>query len=142
LCKYLFQQTTLFKQLIMGIFSAILGNAGSVSTDELSQKFGQLLTENETIELGFKLIRDTFIFTSKRLILVDVQGITGNKTEYKSIAYRSISRFSIETAGTFDLDAELKIWIAGEQQPSIKKQFNKAVNVYDVQKVLAFHVLN
>jgi hypothetical protein len=126
----------------MGIFSAILGNAGSVSTDELSQKFGQLLTENETIELGFKLIRDTFIFTSKRLILVDVQGITGNKTEYKSIAYRSISRFSIETAGTFDLDAELKIWIAGEQQPSIKKQFNKAVNVYDVQKVLAFHVLN
>ncbi len=142
MCKYLFQQTTLFKQLIMGIFSAILGNAGSVSTDELSQKFGQLLTENETIELGFKLIRDTFIFTSKRLILVDVQGITGNKTEYKSIAYRSISRFSIETAGTFDLDAELKIWIAGEQQPSIKKQFNKAVNVYDVQKVLAFHVLN
>lgn len=126
----------------MGIFSAILGNAGSVSIDELSQKFGQLLTENETIELGFKLIRDTFIFTSKRLILVDVQGITGNKTEYKSIAYRSISRFSIETAGTFDLDAELKIWIAGEQQPSIKKQFNKAVNVYDVQKVLAFHVLN
>ena len=126
----------------MGIFSAILGNAGSVSTDELSQKFGQLLTENETIELGFKLIRDTCIFTSKRLILVDVQGITGNKTEYKSIAYRSISRFSIETAGTFDLDAELKIWIAGEQQPSIKKQFNKAVNVYDVQKVLAFHVLN
>lgn len=126
----------------MGIFSAILGNAGAVSTDELSQKFDQLLTENETIELGFKLIRDTFIFTSKRLILVDVQGITGNKTEYKSIAYRSISRFSIETAGTFDLDAELKIWIAGEQMPSIKKQFNKAVNVYEVQKILAFHVLN
>jgi len=126
----------------MGLFSAILGNAGAVSQEELIKKYVQLLTEGEEIELGFKLLRDTFIFTSKRLILVDVQGLTGSKTEYKSITYKSISRFSIETAGTFDLDAELKIWISSEAQPSIRKQFNKSVNVYEVQKVLAHHVLN
>ena len=126
---------------IMGLFSAIIGNAGAVSQDELTKKFGQLLTDNEEIELGFKLVRDTFIFTSKRIILVDVQGITGSKIEYKSITYKSISRFSIETAGTFDLDAELKIWVSSEPQPSIKKQFNKSVNVYEVQKLLAKHVL-
>jgi len=125
----------------MGLFSAILGNASTVSQDELVKQFGQLLTDGEEIELGFKLIRDTFIFTTKRLILVDKQGLTGNKTEYKSISYKSISRFSVETAGTFDLDAELKIWISSELQPSIKKQFNKSVNVYEVQKVLAHHVL-
>ena len=125
----------------MGIFSAILGNAGAVSQEELMKKYGQLLIENEEIEVGFKLIRDTFIFTSKRLILVDVQGLTGSKTEYKSISYKSISRFSVETSGTFDLDAELKIWISSEAQPSIKKQFNKSVNVYEVQKVLAYHIL-
>ncbi len=89
----------------MGIFSAILGNAGSVSQEDLIKKYGQLLTTNEEIEMGFKLIRDTFIFTNKRLILVDVQGLTGIKTEYKSIAYKNITRFSVETAGTFDLDA-------------------------------------
>jgi hypothetical protein len=55
--------------------------------------------------------------------------------------YKSITRFSIETAGTFDLDAELKIWISSEVNPSIIKQFNKSVNVYEVQKVLAQHVL-
>jgi hypothetical protein len=125
----------------MGLFSALLGNAGAVSQEELTKKYGQLLTEGEAIELGFKLIRDTFIFTSKRLILVDVQGLTGSKTEYKSIAYKSITRFSIETAGTFDLDAELKIWVSSEKEPSIVKQFNKSVNVYDVQKVLAGHVM-
>jgi hypothetical protein len=125
----------------MGLFSALLGNAGTVSQDELATKFGQLLTDGEVIELGFKLIRDTFIFTNKRLILVDVQGLTGSKTEYKSITYSSISRFSIETAGTFDLDAELKIWISSEIHPSVKKQFNKSVNVYDIQRVLAHHVL-
>ena len=125
----------------MGLFSAILGNAGAVSQEELIKKYGQLLTEGEEIELGFKLLRDTFIFTNKRLILIDIQGLTGSKTEYKSITYKSISRFSIETADTFDLDAELKIWISSEVQPSIRKQFNKSVNVYDVQKVLAHHVL-
>jgi hypothetical protein len=125
----------------MGLFSALLGNAGAVSQDELNQQYSQLLCEGEEIELGFKLIRDMFIFTNKRLILVDKQGLTGSKTEYKSISYKSISRFSVETAGTFDLDAELKIWVSSELQPSIKKQFNKSVNVYDVQKVLAHHVL-
>ena len=78
---------------------------------------------------------------NKRLIIVDVQGVTGRKREYKSINYKSISRFSVETAGTFDLEAELKIWVSSETEPSIKKQFNKSVNVYDVQKVLAHHVL-
>ncbi|TKC06925.1 PH domain-containing protein [Pedobacter frigoris] len=125
----------------MGLFSALMGNAGAVSKDDLLKNYGTLLIENEEIELGFKLIRDTFIFTSKRLIIVDVQGLTGSKTEYVSIAYKSISRFSIETAGTFDLDAELKIWISSEPVPSVRKKFNKSVNVFDVQKVLAYHVL-
>ena len=125
----------------MGIFSALLGNAGVVSQDELRKEYGNLLIEGENIELGFKLIRDTFVFTSKRLILVDRQGLTGKKTEFMSVSYKSISRFSVETAGTFELDAELKIWISGEGQPSITRKFNKSVNVYDVQKVLAYHVL-
>ena len=126
----------------MGIFSALLGNAGVVNQDELKKEYGNLLIEGEEIELGFKLIRDTFVFTSKRLILVDRQGLTGRKTEFMSVSYKSISRFSVETAGTFELDAELKIWISGEAQPSITKKFNKSVNVYDVQKVIAHHVLN
>ncbi len=125
----------------MGIFSALLGNAGTVSPEELTRDYGKLLIEGESVELGFKLIRDIFMFTNKRLILIDKQGLTGSKTEYFSVSYKSISRFSVETAGTFELDAELKIWVSGEGNPSISKKFNKSVNVYDVQKLLAFHVL-
>ncbi len=125
----------------MGLFSSLLGNAGAVHTEDLNKDYALLLTDGEQIELGFKLIRDVFIFTNKRLILVNKQGLTGSKTEYKSISYKSISRFSIETAGTFELDAELKIWVSSETQPSISKQFNKSVNVYEVQKLLAHYVL-
>lgn len=125
----------------MGIFSALIGNAAVVSQEELIRDYGKLLTEGESIDLGFKLIRDTFIFTSKRMILVNKQGITGSKTEYMSINYKQISRFSIETAGHFDLEAELKIWISSETEASIIKKFNKSVDVYEVQKVLAHYVL-
>ena len=125
----------------MGLFSALMGNAGTVDAKSLIKDYGKLLITNEEIELGFKLIRDTFIFTNKRLIIVDVQGLTGSKTEYVSISYKSISKFSVETAGTFDLDAELRIWIGSETLPSVRKKFNKSVNVFDVQNVLAHHVL-
>jgi len=125
----------------MGLFSNLLGNAGAVSAEDLTKEYQQLLFDGEQIEVGFKVFRDVFMFTNKRLILIDKQGLTGSKIEYLSIGYKSIARFSIETAGTFDLDAELKIWISSEQKPSIQKKFNKAVNVYDVQKILAQHVM-
>lgn len=125
----------------MRIFSALIGNAGAIDRAKLEKEYSKLLTDNEVIELGFKLIRDTFIFTNKRLIMIDIQGITGNKQEYFSVPYKSISRFSIESAGTFDLEAELKIWISSEQNPSIRKNFTRSVDVYEVQKVLAHYVL-
>ncbi len=125
----------------MGLFSALMGNAGAIQPEHLRKDYAQLFIDQEEIELGFKLIRDVFIFTNKRLILVQKQGITGSKIDYLSVAYRSITRFSIETAGPFDLEAELKIWISSEQSPSIVMQFNRSVNVYDVQKVLATYVL-
>lgn len=124
----------------MGILSGLLGNAGVVPAEKLAADYGKLLTDGETIEVGFVVIRDTFVFTNKRLILVNIQGITGSKTEYFSIPYSKITKYSIETAGTFDLDAELKIWVGSDPKP-IEKSFNKKVNIYDLQKVLAAYVL-
>ncbi|MEQ8910294.1 MAG: PH domain-containing protein [Vicingaceae bacterium] len=124
----------------MGLFNSILGNASEVSAEELSKKYGSLLLEDEKIELGFKLFRDVFMFTDRRLVLIDVQGMTGKKVEYKSMPYKNITRYSLETAGTLDLDAELKIWISSEQTPSISKKFNKKINVYEVQKFLTSKV--
>ncbi len=125
----------------MGLFSNLLGNAGVANPDELKKEYGSLMIDGEGIEVGFKLFRDVFIFTNKRLILVDKQGLTGSKVEYLTITYKSISRFSVETSGHFDLDAELKIWISADVNPIIQKKFNKQVNIYDLQRILATHVL-
>ncbi|MBS4804638.1 MAG: PH domain-containing protein [Clostridium sp.] len=124
----------------MGIFNGVMGNASEVNLESLRKDYGKILSPGESIEKGYKLVRDLFLFTNKRLILVDKQGVTGKKTEYHSIPYKSITHFSIETSGHFDLDAELKIWISGTALP-IEKQFNSSLNIYELQSVLAEYCL-
>jgi hypothetical protein len=123
----------------MGLLDGMLGNASKIDPAGIQKEFSQLLAPNERVEHAYQLIRDYFVFTDKRLVIVDKQGITGKKVEYHSIPYRSITHFSIETAGTFDLDAELKIWISGMPAP-VQKTFNKKLNIYEVQAVLASYV--
>lgn len=125
---------------IMGFLDGMMGNASEVKIEDVRKEFEHVLTNGETVDKAYKLVRDMFIFTNKRLILVDKQGLTGKKIELHSIPYRNITHFSIETAGNFDLDAELKIWISSSSAP-IQKQFNKSLNIYDVQSVLAGYVL-
>ncbi len=117
-----------------------MGNASEIDPTTIEGDFSQVLASEEKIERAYQLIRDLFVFTNKRLILVDKQGLTGNKVEYHSLPYKSITHFSVETAGHFDLDAELKIWISGSPMP-IEKRFNKNLNIYLVQSVLAGYVL-
>ncbi len=124
----------------MGLLDGLMGNASEIEVSEIQEDFSRVLSGSERIERAYRLIRDLFVFTDKRLILVDKQGLTGNKVEYHSLPYKSITHFSIETAGHFDLDAELKIWISGSPMP-IQKQFNKNLNIYEVQSVLAGYVL-
>ncbi|OAH53171.1 MULTISPECIES: PH domain-containing protein [Bacillaceae] len=124
----------------MGFLDGLMGNASEVDNEDMKKEFGEVLATNEKVEKSYKLIRDLFIFTNRRLILVDKQGMTGKKVEIQSLPYKSITRFSVETAGSFDLDAELQIWITGDTVP-IKKQFNKSLNIYEVQRVLADYVL-
>ncbi|MBD7911610.1 PH domain-containing protein [Clostridium cibarium] len=124
----------------MGLLGGLMGNASEVNIQEIENEYANLLTPTERIEKAYKLIRDMFIFTDKRLILIDKQGVTGKKTDYHSIPYKSITQFSIETAGHLDLDAELKIWVSSMALP-IQKQFNKSLNIYELQSVLASYVL-
>ena len=58
-----------------------------------------ILIPGEQVELAYALVRDLIVFTEKRLILVDKQGVTGKKTSYKSIPYHSISRFHCRELG-------------------------------------------
>lgn len=124
----------------MGIFNAILGNASEVNIENVSKEFSPILIDGEIIEKAYKLIRDMFIFTNKRLIIVEKQ-LVGTKVNYMSIPYSNIQKFSKESAGILDMDAELKIWLKSEDTP-ISKQFGKGGNnINEVYKILSQHIL-
>ncbi|MEG0047682.1 MAG: PH domain-containing protein [Clostridia bacterium] len=74
---------------------------------------GEILTEGERIVAAFQSIRDGVVFTNKRVISINVQGATGKKKDFTSLAYKKVQTFSIETAGVFDLDSELEMWFSG-----------------------------
>lgn len=105
----------------------------------MQAELAPVLVPGEIIGKGFKIFRDMFIFTDHRLIMIDKQGLTGSKVSYHSILYRSITQFSVETAGSFDADSELKIWVSGGGLP-ITKEFKKGTDVVGIQKYLAYCV--
>lgn len=123
----------------MSILSGLLGHASAFEPAEAQAEYARLLADGEVVEGAFRLVRDVILFTGRRMIFIDKQGLTGRKIEYMSIPYRSIVRFSIESAGHFDLDAELKIWVSGSAEP-IQRTFNRKLDVYALQAVLAGYV--
>ena len=123
----------------MSFLGGMIGNASRMDPAAAAQEYGRLLGKGEQVHAAYLLVRDAFLFTDRRLILIDKQGLTGKKVEYHTVPYKSITHFSVETAGTFDLDAELKIWLSGSPTP-IMKQFGKGVDVYEVQALLSFFV--
>lgn len=126
----------------MGLFSGLLGNASQQNNDKVERDLADILVVGEQVDLAFSLVRDLIVFTEYRLILVDKQGMTGKKVSYKSIPYRSISRFTVETSGHFDLDAELKIWISSATEPAEVLQFKSDNSVIAIQQALAAAVLS
>lgn len=124
----------------MSLLNNLLGNATEVDIEELRKEFGEILIDGEEIEAAFRIFRDKWVFTNKRLIMLDVQGVTGSKREYRSVPYHSINQFSVETGGTFDDDCEMKLWIRGMHEP-LKKEFKRNIDVKALQRMLAKHIL-
>jgi hypothetical protein len=124
----------------MSLVNAIFGTASKINPEDIQSEFSPLLVEGEEIVGAFKVVRDLFVFTQCRLILADKQGLTGSKVEYHSIPYKSISQFSVETAGLFDMDAELKIYISSNPTP-LKKEFKKGTDIIQIHKLLATYVV-
>ncbi|WP_374407411.1 PH domain-containing protein [Pelagerythrobacter sp.] len=107
--------------------------------DEYAARVGDLLLPGEKIVGAFKALRDGIVFTDKRIIAVNVQGITGRKKDFTSLPYSKIVVFSVETAGSFDLDSELEMYFSGLGR--VKFEFTGQTNVVEIARLIAGYVL-
>ena len=98
-----------------------------------------LLIDWESVIMTFQAIRDMVVFTNKRIITINVQGISGKKKDYSSLPYAKIQAFSVETAGSFDLDSEMELWFSGLGK--VKLEFGGSVDIRGICKFIGDFVL-
>ena len=110
-----------------------------IHPQEIAPTVAPLLIEGEQIIACFKAMRDFVVFTNKRVIAVNVQGMTGKKRDFTSLPYSKVQAFSIETAGTFDLDAELDLWFSGLGK--VRLEFKGKADVRALGQMIATYVL-
>jgi hypothetical protein len=106
---------------------------------EYGSMVSDLLLPNERVLNAFRAMRDGVVFTDKRVIAVNVQGITGKKRDFTSLPYSKVVAFSVETAGTFDLDAELELYFSGLGK--VKFEFTGQTNIVEIAKVIGAFIL-
>ncbi len=106
--------------------NAVVFKLKPIAEDKVREDFHKFLIEGEEIFAAFKTVRDQLVFTTKRIIAANVQGMTGSKVDYTSIPYNKIQAFSVESSGTFDIDCEIEVFISavGRARFEIKGNFD------------------
>jgi hypothetical protein len=110
-----------------------------VNDNAFEKMVAPILVGGEEIVRCFQSIRDGVVFTNKRIITINIQGITGKKKDFTSLPYKKIQAFSVETAGDFDLDSELELWFSGMGR--VKLEFIGATDVAHLCKMISQQVL-
>lgn len=106
---------------------------------EYGELVEDLLLADENIIDSYKTMRDGVVFTDKRIIAVNVQGITGSKKDFTSVPYKNIVAYSVETSGTFDIDSELEIYFSAIGK--VRFEFTGKTQILAISKVISKHLL-
>lgn len=110
-----------------------------IAKSKIPEDIEEILAPGEVAVASYRTLRDSATFTDKRIIIRDVQGLTGKKVELYSIPYSSINMWSTETAGLlFDLSAEVELWTRMGQ---IKIILQKGVDVREFDRLIAHCIL-
>ncbi|EWM11457.1 PH domain-containing protein [Kutzneria sp. 744] len=118
---------------------AALLKLARIDPQDIAKSVEPLIVPGEQLHLAFKTVRDFVVFTNKRVIAVNVQGMTGKKKDYTSLPYSKIQAFSVETAGHFDLDAELDLWFSGLGK--VRFEFRGESDVRQISQLIGSYVL-
>ena len=118
--------------------NAAFAKLKQVDPSEVGTTVLSLLVPGEAVISAYKGIRDYVVFTDKRFISVNVQGITGKKQDFTSMPYSKISVFSVETAGTLDLDSELELYFSGVGK--VKFEFSGKSDIIQIGKLISEHM--
>jgi hypothetical protein len=106
---------------------------------DFAEKVSDFLLDDESIIDSYKSMRDGVVFTNKRIIAVNVQGITGSKKDFTTLPYKNIVAYSVETSGTLDLDSELEIYFSALGK--VRFEFTGKTSMSEISKTISNYLL-
>lgn len=124
----------------MSLFDGMLGNTLELTPEAYEDLAARFLIPGEELLKGYRIVRDLFIFTTKRIMIINYQGFTGKRTEYLMIPYRSITRYVLETPGNLDVEYTLKLYLIGSLEP-VERQFRNTIDPYELEALISRFVL-
>ncbi len=110
-----------------------------VNDEKVDNNILELLIPKEEIIGVYKSVRDYVVFTNRRFISANIQGVTGKKRDYTIMPYSKISVFSIETSGVFDMDSELQLFFSGVGR--VIFQFTGGSDIVEIGQMISRHLL-
>ena len=116
-------------------------NLKPISNEEVRGEVDGLLIADEKVEFAFKTIRDQLVFTNKRIISIDVQGITGKRKSFATMPYSKIQYFSIQTPGFMELFPDSELFVMFTNGFTAKFEFKGAVDIGKIGRMLSEYVL-
>ena len=119
--------------------SAYYAKMKPVNNQEFESLLAPMLIPEEHIVASFKGIRDGVVFTGKRIITINIQGVTGKKKDFTSLPYSKIQAYSVETAVFLDFDSELDMWFSGLGR--VRIEFIHSMNIEKICKLISQKVL-
>ncbi len=116
-------------------------NLKPISTDEVRSEVEGLLIKGEEVKMAFKTVRDQLVFTNKRIISIDVQGITGKRKSFSTMPYSKIQYFSIQTPGFAELVPDSELFIMFSNTFTAKFEFKGNVDIGEIGRMISEYVL-
>ena len=121
------------------VFDSNIMNLKEIKVPGIRSEVFSMLVEGEEAVLAFQTVRDQVVFTNKRIIVVNVQGITGKKVSYFSYPFSKVQYFGVETAGVLDIDCELILVFSSGGKLSL--DFKSHVDIQKINSLIAKYVM-
>ena len=116
-------------------------NLSPINVAEVRDEVNGLLINGELILSAFKTVRDQLIFTNKRIIAVDVQGITGKRKSFSSMPYSKIQFFTVQSPGFVELVPDSELFVMFSNGFTAKFEFKGGVDIGAIGRMISQYVL-
>lgn len=116
-------------------------NLKPISVDAVRSEVNGLLVRDEEVVMAFQTIRDQLVFTNKRIISIDVQGLTGKRKSFSIMPYSKIQYFSIQTPGFGELIPDSELFVVFSDSFTARFEFKGNVDIGKIGRVISEYVL-